>query len=185
VSAAARDRVAIRQLVEGLSSKTSGVATDCIKVLYEIGEVDPHLIAPHVGAFRALLKHRNNRMVWGGMTALNTVATICAADLFKSRDHILSAIDNGSVITCDNGIHALSRVAAASAVYRRALMPTLLAHLKSCRPKDVASRAEKIAGAVGPGGDAERLAQVLRTRYPDLTAAGADRVGRVLRKISR
>ncbi len=149
--AATRDRVAIRQLAEGLSSTTSGVAADCIKVLYEIGELDPHLIAPHVALFRALLKHPNNRMVWGGMTALNAVATIRAAELFKFRGDIVAAIESGSVITCDNGIAALSKVAAASVAYRRALMPTLIAHLKACRPKDVASRAEKLAAAVGPG----------------------------------
>jgi hypothetical protein len=43
-------------------------------VLYELGYLAPELIADYVGDFIKLLKHENNRIDWGGMIALSTVA---------------------------------------------------------------------------------------------------------------
>ena len=51
------------EIVNGLNEKQE-IANDCIKVLYEIGERKPELIADHIDDFLRLLKSRNNRLVW-------------------------------------------------------------------------------------------------------------------------
>ncbi|NUQ06049.1 MAG: hypothetical protein HUU31_19320 [Anaerolineae bacterium] len=43
-------------------------------MLYEIGYAVPDLIADYAADFLALLGSRDNRMVWGGMTALGVIA---------------------------------------------------------------------------------------------------------------
>src|ERR1043165_2263054 len=68
------DKKAVRELVENLSNKSKAIQSDCIKTLYEIGEQNPSLIAAHVADFIALLDSKNNRLQWGAMSALNTVA---------------------------------------------------------------------------------------------------------------
>lgn len=67
---AAKDKDAVKTLAEHLGDKNKRIQSDCIKTLYEVGEQAPELIAPYAAAFIKLLDDRNNRMVWGAMTAL-------------------------------------------------------------------------------------------------------------------
>ncbi len=177
--AQSRDEEAIRELVAHLHDRDRKIQSDCIKTLYEIGYLAPELIAPYVDEFLALLHSRNNRLVWGGMIALSTIAHLQAPALFQHRQAIQRAIDQGSVITVDRGIRTLSTVAAQDAAYRRALFPYLLAHLHTCRPKDVPARAEAILAAVD---DTNRQAfiEALQQRMPDMSPSQARRLRKVL-----
>src|SRR3989442_11715039 len=67
------DKIAVKELVDNLSSRNKNIQSDCIKVLYEIGEHKPTLISNHVKEFLALLESKNSRLVWGAMTALDTI----------------------------------------------------------------------------------------------------------------
>src|ERR1041385_1990762 len=71
-----KDKKAIKELVEHLSDKDKNIQSDCIKVLYEIGEQKPELIADYDKEFLALLDSKNNRLVWGAMTAIDCIAAI-------------------------------------------------------------------------------------------------------------
>lgn len=64
----------VAELVELLRTGTVAEQNDAIKVLYELGERKPELIAGHVDAFLALLQSKNNRNVWGAMSAIDTIA---------------------------------------------------------------------------------------------------------------
>ena len=46
-----RNEDAVVTLIEGLKSSSSEVASDCIKVLYELGRRSPDMIADHVDAY--------------------------------------------------------------------------------------------------------------------------------------
>src|SRR5438270_222196 len=107
----------------------AGVQSDCVKVLYEVGAIEPRLIAGYASDFLKLLSSKNNRLVWGGMAALAAVAEVSAGDLFASWQTIRDAVEAGSVITADNGIQALALVAATDAARRKAIFPYLLKHL--------------------------------------------------------
>jgi len=56
------------------------------------------LIVDHVEDFINLLKSRNNRLVWGGMIALGTVADLKPDVIFAHLTEIQKAINTGSVI---------------------------------------------------------------------------------------
>jgi hypothetical protein len=55
------DKKSIVDLVGNLANKNRAIQSDCIKVLYEIGERKPELIAQFAEEFGSLLDNKNNR----------------------------------------------------------------------------------------------------------------------------
>jgi len=175
-----RDRDGIRAIAAALREADPAVQSDCIKVLYEIGAIQPGLIAEYSGDFLRLLQSPHNRLVWGGMLALSTLADIQADELFLHAVEIQRAVLSGSVITVDAGVKTLALIAAQRKSYAKELFPFLLDHLAHCRPKDVAQHAEKTCVAVNDVNRTQFLS-VLENRMPDLTPAQAGRVRKVMR----
>ena len=106
------DQDGIREIAEALWHREPNVRSDCLKVLYEIGYRKPELVAPYAGDFLKLLGSRNNRLVWGAMIGLSTVAEIAADEIYPHAAEIQRAMAGGTIITLDAGILALSRLAA-------------------------------------------------------------------------
>ena len=96
------DKGAIRELVDNLSNKNKDIQSDCIKVLYEIGEAKPKLISEHIESFIALLDSKSNRLQWGAMTALNSIVLEKPDDIYSSLHKIIDIANKGSVITKDH-----------------------------------------------------------------------------------
>ncbi|WP_180320576.1 hypothetical protein [Alkalihalobacterium alkalinitrilicum] len=71
-----KNHAGIEEIIENLSCKDKKIQHDCIKVAYEIGQVKPELIGMYALNFIELLKVHNNRLVWGGMMALSTIAEV-------------------------------------------------------------------------------------------------------------
>jgi hypothetical protein len=182
--AAKKDRAGIREIAENLWNKDKGIQADCVKVLYEVGYIEPALIAEYVEDFIKLLKSKNNRLVWGGMIALGTVAELKADFLFAHFADVQRAMDNGSVITVDNGVQALARAASKSEKYNKAIFPYLLRHLKTCRPKDVPQHSEKTLPAVNSSNRKQFIA-VLENRIRDLSGSGLSRVKKVIKEAEK
>ena len=176
-----KDRAGVHEIAENLWNKDKNIQADCIKVLYEIGYIDPALIADYAEDYLKLLKSRNNRLVWGGMIALSTIATLKADVIFEHLKEIHRAIEGGSVITVDAGVLTLAGVASAREEYRQAIFPFLLNHLRTCRPKDVPQHSEKSLPAVDASNKGDFIA-VLEKRMGDLTDTQAKRVKKVVKK---
>jgi hypothetical protein len=181
VLASRKDRRGIREIGENLWHANAQVQGDCLKVLYEIGYLEPTLIADWVGDFIKLLGSKNNRLVWGSMIALSTVAEIQAAEVFDHRGEIQEAMERGSVITMDNGIKTLALIAAGNAGRCKTLFPYLLRHLETCRPKEIPQHAEKTLVAV-TADNCSRFIQVLEKRISEMTPAQARRAQRVIKE---
>jgi len=139
----------IREIAENLWSKDPNIQSDCLKVLYELGYLAPELIADYADDFIRLLQDRNNRMVWGGMIALSTIASLRAEYLYPHMDEIKKTMEVGSVITNDAGIKTLAQIAARKDEFRFHLMPYLLDRLAFSRPVDAPRYAEVILTTVG------------------------------------
>ena len=179
--AAKRDKAGIREIAENLWNKDKNIQADCIKVLYEIGYIEPKLIAEYAEDFAKLLKSRNNRLVWGGMTVLAEVARANPDAVFKYLDQIKKAKETGSVITVDNAISTLAWTAAANGKYNETIFPYLLRHLAGCRPKEVPQHSEKTLPAVNVGNKVEFM-KVLEKRMEDLSGSGLSRVKKVIKQ---
>jgi len=175
------DHDGIRELAANLDHPDQNVRSDCLKTLYEVGYLRPELVAGYADDFLRLLHDRNNRMVWGAMLALSTIAPLRADDLFRHHGEIQSVMADGSVITVDNGIRILAAVAAANTSYRSELFPFLLHHLETCRPKDVPQHAEAVVHVVDAA-HADAFVAVLETRMAEMSTSQASRLKRVIKQ---
>lgn len=179
--AARKDEKGIREIAENLWNRDRNIQSDCIKVLYEIGFIEPRLISEYADDFVKCIKSKNNRLVWGGMTALAEVAKVDPETVFKHLNVIKKAKETGSVITVDNAVSTLAYVAAGDRKYNEAIFPDLLEHLSRCRPKEVPQHSEKTLPAVN-GSNKAAFIKVLEKRMEDLSGAGLARVRKVIKQ---
>lgn len=174
------DSDGVGELVVNLWNKDKGIQSDCIKALDEVGYLEPGMVAPYALDLLDLLESRDNRLVWGVMLALSTIGELAAEELFPRWQEICRAMDGGTVITRDGGVLALAGIACSSPERGAVILPYLLDHLRTCRPKDVPQHCEKILPALGAANSAEFIS-VLEKRSEDLQAAPKKRVERVIR----
>ena len=104
------DKKAVKELVENLNNKSKDIQSDCIKVLYEIGERKSALIAEYAKEFVTLLDNKNNRLQWGAMTALATITLENPKIIYSALSKIIAIADSGSVITRDHCVNILIRL---------------------------------------------------------------------------
>lgn len=175
------DHASIEELVANLSHKNKNIQSDCIKVLYEIGYLKPELIAPYAERFLNLLQSSNNRLVWGAMIALSTIASIKADLLTTHLATIQKAITKGSVITVDYGIKTLGILASQNEQAKRALFPYLHRYLQTCRPKDLPRYAEHILPAIDSE-NKQAFVNTLEARLSLLKPSQAKRIKKVIEK---
>jgi len=178
------DKEGINEIVSGLRNKDKKIANDCIKVLYEIGDIRPDLIADYADDFIRQLHSANNRLVWGAMTALSMIVDIRHKDIYRNIDAIIDAFQRGSVITVDNGVSVLAKLCAINEQYREKLFPFLMGHLRKCRPKEVAQHAERISVCIDDN-NAKQFFDVLDGRIDYLTKAQKIRITRLKKKINK
>ena len=101
------DTKSVKELIENLFNKNKDIQSDCIKVLYEIGARKPGLIEEYSNAFIDLLDHKNNRLQWGAMTAIDYITLENPKNIYASLSNIIDAANNGSVITKDHAVNIL------------------------------------------------------------------------------
>ena len=138
---AKNDKAAIKELVANLNNKNKNLQSDCIKVLYEVGERKPELIAEYDKEFLELLSNKNNRLVWGAMTALDCIASINPKGIYKNLSLILKISDTGSVITKDHAIGILTKVASVKE-YNDTALALLLDQFKTAATNQLPKYAE-------------------------------------------
>ncbi|QPC45598.1 hypothetical protein [Mangrovibacillus cuniculi] len=177
------DREAIQDLIQLLSSKEKKIQNDCIKVVYEIGAVKPELICEYAVVFIELLRSRNNRLVWGSMSALATIAEVASETLMLHVDVLKSVMKTGSVITVDKGVLTLAKLAAVKEENNQIIFPFLLQHLETCRPKEIPQHAESTLIAVTEDNKEEFL-HVLRLREEYLSPPQLKRVKKVYKTVT-
>lgn len=177
-----KNKKAVDELVTNLASKSKDIQSDCIKVLYEIGTIDSSLIAPHYDAFIKLLSSKNNRLVWGAMTALDVITAAAPKEIFGHLSAIMDAADKGSVITKDHAIAILIKLAGHK-TYADDCTTLLLDQLKNSLPNQLPMYAENALPAIG-GKYKEQFRRMLESRLDDMEKESKrKRIEKVLKKI--
>jgi hypothetical protein len=177
------DRAAIGELVTALKTGPAAVANDAIKVLYELGERRPELIAEHADAFLATLTSKNNRLLWGGMSALDTIATVSAPLLAKRLPEILAAAEKGSVIAKDKAVSILAKLVAAGD--DDTALPALFAMIEQAAVNQLPMYAELAAPVIDPARRPEFVAIVSRRLETVEQPAKRARLEKLLRKLNK
>lgn len=181
--AAAKDKSAVNELVTLLSDKNKDIQNDSIKVLYEIGAIEPTLIKSHLDDFLQQLKSKNNRMVWGAMTAIDAITQAVPKHVYNSLPEILDAGEQGSVIAKDHVVGILVKLADTKEAHEDA-MPLVLEQLMNAAHNQFAMYAEKILPVI-TGGHKEKFIEILNDRLPELPKdSQKKRVEKLLRKLS-
>ncbi|OJJ23660.1 hypothetical protein BKI52_04675 [marine bacterium AO1-C] len=179
--AAQEDKEGIQALVHGLQQKKA-TANDCIKVLYEIGERKPDLIADYLEDFKALLFHKNNRLQWGVMTALYWISTVQPDKIHKHLVQIMDAASQGSVITRDYAVNILIQLATSPA-YTDDAHHLLFEQLLQSPVNQLPMYAERAVAVVGEA-YRHRFVEILTQRLDDVEKASKrKRLEKVIKKV--
>jgi hypothetical protein len=156
----------IKELVDNLTNKDKNIQSDCIKVLYEIGENgSPQLIAPYLKDFSNLLTSKNNRLIWGAMIAIDMIASVNPKGVFDFLPSIQKTIDKGSVITIDHGVGILAKLSAHQD-FSKKIFPLLIDQLAKCPIKQLPMYAEKSLVAINQT-NKKQFAEFLESRLPE------------------
>ena len=180
--AATKDDDGIREIAANLQNKNRNVRSDCLKVLYEIGYLDPGLVAGYCNEFLALLKSRDNRMVWGALIGLATIADLRPDEIWEQIDEVILRTGTGTVISQVWGLRVLAHVAAANQRYRQKIFPFLLEQIRGCLARDIPTHAGSILCAVDKDNKGE-LVSILEARQSEMTPSQLSHLKKVRKQI--
>ena len=176
------DEKAVKELVRNLRNRDREIQSDCIKVLYEVGERKPDLIAEYAGEFSSLLDSDNNRLVWGGMAALDQIALANPKTIYGMLPKIVGSAETRSVITRDHAVGILIKLASL-AQYRETVTPLLIEQLKRSPTNQLPMYSENLVPIVTEKNRAA-FVRTLTSRLDDIEkAAKRKRVERVIAKL--
>jgi len=180
---ATKDKSAVQELITLLDQKNRDVQNDCIKTLYEIGEKEPKLIAGYVIDFVKLLDSKNNRAVWGAMTALASIAAEVPDETFQALSKIMDRADNsGSVIARDYAMHILASLATKKAYYENCMV--LIQEQLMKAPLNQLPMYCEITAPVVAAKDKEAYRNILEDRLETIDLeAKRKRIEKVLKKL--
>lgn len=173
----------IEEIASYLHDDNTSIQSDCIKVLYEIGYISPHLITKYADTFIDLLQSKSNRMVWGAMIALSTIAEDVPEDIWSHRQRIMELIETGTVITNVSGVKTLINLSNAGDKYYNTLIDELLWLQKDCRDIDFAKRAEDMQHVIKLT-HRKVFKKILEERKPTLSNTAQKRLSKVINNLA-
>lgn len=139
----------IAELADLLTSGAKPIRHDAIKTLYELGERRPDLIAPYLDQLIDLLTTKDNRMLWGTMSALAALAPTHAEPLMPHLNQILDAADRSSVISKDKCMVILAALNS-DARFTNIVTPVILDRLRNAAVNQTPMYAELTAPTIAP-----------------------------------
>ncbi len=174
---AASDTAAMSELTTAVSRKE--IASDAIKVLYEVAERKPELAATQIDPFLELLRHKSNRIVWGAMTAVDAITEYCPDEVAARLDELRAIANSGSVITRDHFVSILVKLSATDP----GVGAMLLEQFDKCPPNQLPMYAERGIDAIRALG-AGPFVNILRRRVGEMkTEAKKKRIEKVLKQL--
>jgi hypothetical protein len=158
---------AVEELINNLKNPDKNIQSDCIKVLYEIGERKPSLIALYANEFITLLNNNNNRLIWGAMTALDAITSEKPSTIYRELSKIIEASKKGSVITKDHAVNILIKLCSVKQ-YSDEAFTLLIEQLKSCPINQLPMYSENSAKIINSKSKAEVFVCVLSSRLDQI-----------------
>jgi hypothetical protein len=176
-----QDLLGIREIADNLSNPSRDIQIDCLGVLEMVGQLAPDLIEDYFDNFLHLALGNDNRLIWQSLINIAMIAERKADIIMDHQDKFIELIDQGTVITQDNGIKILARAGSAKKEYSQRIFPYLLDHLKICRSKSLPQHAESVLIMVNDQNKSAYLS-TLRNRIDELSLPQAKRIKRILKR---
>jgi hypothetical protein len=178
-----QDEKAVKELMDNLKNKDKSIQADCIKVLYEIGAEQPALIKDYIEEFTSLINSKNNRLAWGGMTALNYITTEDPDAIYKLLPKLMDAANSGSVITRDNLVSILIKLEGQKK-YAGKAFPLLAEQMATCPTNQLPMYAENAISVINDSNKLQFI-KVLQQRLPEVESEPKkNRILKVIKKVS-
>ncbi len=177
---ARNDIAGIREIAENMWNDNKNIHGDCMNVMYEIGRIDPELIAPYSADFIKFLKSKYQNMVLGAITALTEIAKVKPEFTFQHLDDLKKVKETSSDMTLNKSISALANTSAANVEYNKVIFPYLLNHLSTCRFKEIPEHAERILPAVDEANHYDFI-KTLEKRIEELSGSDFTRLKKIIR----
>lgn len=172
------DADAVYEVFRNLSNKE--LESDCIKILYEIAERSPDLVADYADYFIELLDRKNNRIVWGAMSAIDAICSLKIDLVYSQLEKLRTVVEQGSVITRDHFVNILLILAAAK--------PDVLARLSEqfadCPPNQLPMYAERSLCILNKENSVEFVAIMVHRLDEMATESKRRRLEKVIKKLS-
>ena len=179
-----KDPALVQELVDNLKSKSKTVQSDCIKVLYELGNIRPEMISYYAFDFLALLDSPNNRLQWGAMTALDYICHLIPDTIYEALPKIIEIANTGTVITRDHAVHILIELSKQEQ-YVGYTFPALIAQLQTCPTNQLPMYAEYAEPIIHAKNKAI-FVKTLTTRLVEIEKESKRiRVEQVIKKLSK
>jgi hypothetical protein len=176
-----QDLLGIREIADNLSNPSRDIQIDCLGVLEMVGQLAPDLIEDYFDYFLRLALGNDNRLIWQSLINIAMIAERKADIIMDHQDKFIELIDQGTVITQDNGIKILARAGSAKKEYSQRIFPYLLDQLKICRSKSLPQYAESVLIMVNDQNKSAYLS-TLRNRIDELSLPQAKRIKRILKR---
>lgn len=176
------DNKGIAEMAEHLFDKNKSIASDCLKVMYEASYISPEIIVEYYSDFVTLLNSKNNRMVWGAMIAIASIAKVALDKVYRDKDLIKEKIKTGSVIANVHGVYSLINMAGASEEIYKKIIDDIFLILDETRSVDFPKRCEAIVKILHDK-EKERLHNLIEKNKERLSAAGKKRVEKIIKNM--
>lgn len=170
------------EIASYLYDKNKSVSSDCLKVIYEAGYIDPQMTSKYIEDFLKLLTSKNNRMVWGAMIAVSNVTPFEHEKIFEKIDLIMKLTETGTVITHIHGINVMLKLCSIESKYYDKLYPILIDYLKECRPVDFGKRVELYTSIINDD-NRDEILRIVNIRLPDINKNQQSRIKKALKEV--
>lgn len=176
---------ALKEISEYLYDKNKSISSDVLATMYHVGYEKPELIAPYLETFSDLLSSKINRMVWGSMIALSTIANVEPDALFQKIDLLIDTIKSGSLITEVWGLATLVNITKANEQYEQQTLPVLISYLESCRPIDFAKRVETYLPIINDSNKRDTIQNIIKEKRSELSEAQNKKLTTILKRYNK
>ena len=181
VIAAKKDKNAVKELISLLQHKSKDIQFDCIKVLYEIGVLQPSLIKEYTRNFVELLESKHNRNIWGAMHALDCITPEDPKVIYANLSKIMDAAEKGSVITKDHAVSILLKLCTVKQ-YAENSFVLFIELIQHCPTNQLPMYAENAIGIINAK-NKHLFIKTLQTRLPEIEKETKQkRVKKVIKK---
>lgn len=178
------DEEAFAELIELLQRSAKPIRSDCIKVIYEVAERRPDLVSPYFDELVHELESKDNRIVWGAMTAIDRITSLDPDRTYAALRKLREAADRGSVITRDHFVGVLIKLCGVARFSDEAF-GLLISQLKTCPTNQLPMYAEQSLPAVAAA-RLEEFIDVLVSRAGEIDRdSGRKRIERVAARARR
>ncbi len=162
------NQAAIEELIHLCQGTDNKLAADAIKVIYEVGRLNPQMLNGCIPKLISLLKAKQNRLQWGSMIAISTLTGIYPKEIYRHLGPLIDAMQSGSVITKDHGVKILVNLSI-DKKYTKSILPILLEFIQEAPINQFTTYVERI-NSLKLLHFKEEFVEIIRSRLPEFEA---------------